>query len=391
MLVECELIACSYTPCIQTAVKKKRRKKKTHDTRTEDIRVPKRKVYKTELDILNEPLTQEEAYANAFSNHALSPQPSRHSTKTKATASTRVYENASRTNTLGYATLPSPCHHRSNASPVEKQLSPPPRFPPPAPPIGVSPAASHDKAAVNHDKAAASHDKAAASHDKASRTTYSPGQHTKEVTQTLPTPAHAESRFVSTPQKDVAQPDSLPSNSVPKHFSPPDRPPVPSAVPPPPAAPSSAVEADTRWDQTNLPHTSSVPTHPPVHQPSGTIPRDPPPPTAPAPAQPSAPAPTPVPPPAPPHVMPPAKDTIAPEPMPPNAIKVATAAVEPRNDLLEAIRQGKKLRTVEPLTVPKTVEFQGMDVASILARRVAFVSDSESEFEEGSDEEEWSD
>lgn len=77
--------------------------------------------------------------------------------------------------------------------------------------------------------------------------------------------------------------------------------------------------------------------------------------------------------------------------MPPSAIKVATTAVEPRNDLLEAIRQGKKLRTVEPLTVPKTIEFQGMDVASILARRVAFVSDSESELEEGSDEEEWSD
>ena len=85
-------------------------------------------------------------------------------------------------------------------------------------------------------------------------------------------------------------------------------------------------------------------------------------------------------------------DTNALEPTSPTAIKVATATVEPRNDLLDAIRQGKKLRTVEPPTVPKTIEIQGMDVASILARRVAFVSDSESEFDEGSfDEEEWSD
>ena len=358
-------------------MKKKRRKKKTRDARTEDIKLPTRKVYKTELDILNEPLTQEEAYANAFSNHVLSPPSGRHSTKTckrKDTAATTesLYENVSKSRTAsqGYATLPSPRHHRPSVSPTEKQLTPPLHSPPPPPPtpVAVRPAASHNQPP---------------------RTTYSPqaGQHATEVPQTQLTPAPAPARIVTKYPKNDAQTVSLPSTSVPKLFSQPDPSSWPLAAPPPPPPPPPAITADTpvsvvdidpKWEQTHLHHPSPVSTHPPMHQPpAGTINSNPPPP-----APPTAPAP--------PQVIPQANDTPSLEINSPSAIKVA--AVEPKNDLLDAIRQGKKLRTVEPLTVPKTIEFQGMDVASILARRVAFVSDSESELDEGSfDEEEWSD
>lgn len=328
---------------------KKKRRKKTRETRTEEIRVPKRKVYKTELDILNEPLTREAAYVNAFSNHSLSPCPGSATLKAKSTASTGVYENTSRA-----ATLSSPNHHRLNKSPIEKQemrqFSPPPRSPPPAPPVVVSAPGSKPPGA-----------------------SYSPGQHVKEVAQIQSTPVHATSEWGPTSAKDDSQPVCVPS-SVPAPFSSPAKPPVcvPPPPPPPPAIPASTGEVETGWDQTDLHNAPPPLTHSPVHQPSVTIPRDPPPPAPPAPP-----------------IQPPENITISLEPVPTSAIKMPPTAVQPRNDLLDAIRQGKKLRTVEPLTVAKTMEFQGMDVASILARRVAFVSESESE--EGSGEEEWSD
>ena len=332
-------------------MKKKRKKKKTREAKTEDIKVPKRKVYKTELDMLNEPLTQEAAYVNAFSNHSVSQHSGRATLKTKATASTGLHENASRA-----AMLTSSNHHTLNRSPVEKreemrQSTPPPRSAP-APPAAVSTADTKPLGAP-----------------------YNPGQCVNEVTQIQPTPVHATPRCVHTSPKVDSQPRSLPSSSVPAPFSTPVQPTVPQPPPPPPAAatPASTEEAETGWDQTDFHNAPPPPAHSPVHQPSEIIPRDPPPPPAPAP----------------PPIIPPENITTSLEPVSTSAIKMPPVAVEPRNDLLEAIRQGKKLRTVEPLTVSKTMEFQGMDVASILARRVAFVSESESE--EGSDEEEWSD
>ena len=60
-----------------------------------------------------------------------------------------------------------------------------------------------------------------------------------------------------------------------------------------------------------------------------------------------------------------------------------------RGDLLAAIRVGKELRKVEKTEESrKTQSFVGMDVASILARRVAVeLSDTDSDSSEG----DWSD
>ena len=65
-----------------------------------------------------------------------------------------------------------------------------------------------------------------------------------------------------------------------------------------------------------------------------------------------------------------------------------------RNDLLDAIRKGKQLRKVEEREIKQDHDKaeQGMDVASILARRVAFVSESESDDDdEDDDDSDWDD
>ena len=66
---------------------------------------------------------------------------------------------------------------------------------------------------------------------------------------------------------------------------------------------------------------------------------------------------------------------------------------DPRNNLLDAIRKGKQLKKVEEKTQvqKQPSDFDTMNVASILARRVAFVSDSESDDEddEYDDDDDW--
>lgn len=67
--------------------------------------------------------------------------------------------------------------------------------------------------------------------------------------------------------------------------------------------------------------------------------------------------------------------------------------IDARTDLLEAIRTGMKLRKVQVESEKKEQQTVGMDVASILQRRIAVeYSDTESETgSEWDDDEEWQD
>jgi WAS family protein 3 len=71
--------------------------------------------------------------------------------------------------------------------------------------------------------------------------------------------------------------------------------------------------------------------------------------------------------------------------------KQAPPMVDPRNDLLKAIRDGIKLRKVEKIEQKEVERGNGLhDVASILARRVAVeFSDSESGSDSECDSEGW--
>ena len=143
--------------------------------------------------------------------------------------------------------------------------------------------------------------------------------------------------------------------------------------PPPPPVPSQVADIPLPQPPPNFPPPVShdVPPPPPP-PPDPNIPAPPPPPLPnlqpkhlPTPTTPSEPAPP-------------------PEPKP----------IDARTDLLEAIRTGMKLRKVQVETEKKEQQNVGMDVASILQRRIA-VEYSDTESETGSewddDEEDWQD
>lgn len=143
--------------------------------------------------------------------------------------------------------------------------------------------------------------------------------------------------------------------------------------PPPPPVPSQI---------SNIPSPQPPPNFPPPGSPMN-IP--PPPPALPDPGI-LAPPPPPLPMVQPNHSMPATSDH---EPMPPEPKPVDT-----RTDLLDAIKQGMKLRKVQVESEKKQQQNVGMDVASILQRRIA-VEYSDTESETGSEwddeEEDWDD
>ena len=148
--------------------------------------------------------------------------------------------------------------------------------------------------------------------------------------------------------------------------------PRPVTKPPPPPPVPSQVD--------DLPLPEPPPNFPP---PTSYVPPPPPPPP-----DPNIPAPPPPPPPTiqPKHLPSPAASS---EPAPPPEPK----PIDARTDLLEAIRTGMKLRKVQVESEKKEQQNVGMDVASILQRRIAVeYSDTESETgSEWDDEEEWQD
>ena len=167
-----------------------------------------------------------------------------------------------------------------------------------------------------------------------------------------------------------------------------------------------ATSASRRGTAAKLPRPmTKPPPPPPVPSQISDIPPPQPPPNFPLPGSPmNAPPPPPPPPdpsiPAPPppplpvvqqnHLQPDADDSWTSEPAMPPAPK----PVDTRTDLLDAIKQGMKLRKVQVETEKKQQQSVGMDVASILQRRIA-VEYSDTESETGSEwddeEEEWDD
>ena len=147
----------------------------------------------------------------------------------------------------------------------------------------------------------------------------------------------------------------------------------PTTKPPPPPPVPSQVE--------DLPLPQPPPDFPPPMSPD--IPPPPPPPLE---SNIPAPPPPPLPMVAPSH--PPAPSITPSEPAPPPEPK----PIDARTDLLEAIRTGMKLRKVQVETEKKEQQNVGMDVASILQRRIAVeYSDSETGSEWDDDEDEWQD
>ena len=151
--------------------------------------------------------------------------------------------------------------------------------------------------------------------------------------------------------------------------------PRPATKPPPPPPVPSQVQ--------DIPLPEPPPDFPPPMSPDVPMPPPPPP-------DPNIPAPPPPPLPVvqnhipPPPLISPSEPIQAPEPKP----------IDARTDLLEAIRTGMKLRKVQVETEKKEQQNVGMDVASILQRRIA-VEYSDTESETGSEwddeEDEWQD
>lgn len=152
--------------------------------------------------------------------------------------------------------------------------------------------------------------------------------------------------------------------------------PKPTTKPPPPPPVPSQIDP-------NLPLPPPPPSIIPPNM-SSDMPPPPPPPAFPGMNSPVAPPPPPLPPPTPP---PPVEGGMTAPPPEPKKL-------DARTDLLEAIRTGMKLRKVQGETEKKEQQNVGMDVASILQRRIA-VEYSDSESETGSewddDDEDWQD
>eukprot|EP00794_Sanderia_malayensis_P000353 gene353-986_t len=222
-----------------------------------------------------------------------------------------------------------------------------------------------------------------------------------------------------TPSRDqrmsfAERPSSAPPPPPPQALAPPGPP-----APPPPPVPGAQV---VRSPPPPMPATSSVPPPPPPPGASIKAPfppppppvssQHPPPPGPPFQSQPAA-ANVPPPPPPPPGVpmAPPPPQPGAPPPppaMPTTAqafadqraeLKPASKAPPPpevedtRGDLLSAIRKGMELKKVQERRLDeRKEEKQAMDVASILARRIAMeLSDSEDDDDDFDSDSDWSD
>ncbi|KAL6079704.1 Wiskott-Aldrich syndrome protein member 1 [Balamuthia mandrillaris] len=175
--------------------------------------------------------------------------------------------------------------------------------------------------------------------------------------------------FTPTPADAPAPPSSVPAPAPPA-----SAPPAPAATPAPPATPPPAPAAPPPPE----PKKFSIPSPPPAAPPAPSAPSAPPPPSAPAaPPPPSAAAPPPP---------PPAGGGSAPVQM------VAPQIEDKRSGLLQQIQTGLKLKKTEQLKreqKPSLDSGGGINIAAILARRVAMeFSDSEDD-DDSDDDSDW--
>jgi WAS family protein 1 len=413
----------------KTMVRRKKRKKRTEQKKRDDIVAPQRKVYKTEVDWLTEPTSSTPAVQKGSS-----PQPSQTKDASGAISQTKSLAETQTSKKVSFQESQKSGQHGG----AENQESTPKAY------ASHSDSSAGSPRAIQSSSISALSNSTIPRGPAVNTPTSKPSS-VHSATTAMPSTVPTVSKKTSGPP--VSRKPSLSVKTAPSGVSVPVPPsglhvPVPpsgSSVPVPPSGPS--VPVPPSGPSVPVPPSGpSVPV-PPSDPPVPVPPSDPPvpippsgppvsippsgPPVSVPPSALHAPLPTSspsiqatqapqtgslVPPPPdgppvpPPPAGPPAPPPLAPVPPPPGVPKVSkkagdnsangqhavsSSSTDSRNNLLEAIRKGKQLRKVEEHEVKlkqnDKVELQGMDVASILARRVAFVSDSESEDEDEED------
>lgn len=230
---------------------------------------------------------------------------------------------------------------------------------------------------------------------------YQPGTPTRKIRPTQPPPAPPSNQ--STPSANT--PTRGRSMSAGRDNLPPPPPPPEAMMSPPNGIPAHLIR-QTSGSRSNSPHS-----HQGTPEPDQDLPPPPPVPKQASPPKQATPVQAPPPPPPPPMPLL-ANGPASPPPLPitngdlakilnsappkltppkERAIQKAPPMVDPRNDLLKAIRDGIKLRKVEKIEQKEVERGNGLhDVASILARRVAVeFSDSDSASDSDCDSEGW--
>nr|WAW84865.1 WAVE/WASF 2 [Halisarca dujardinii] len=382
----------------KTMVKKKKRKKRTEQKKRDDIVAPKRKVYKTEIDWLREPKSNTKQGGQSSSPVA-GRENVQATQETQPEKKVAFQDNPPRTETLAQrkdtsvnvvsANMPPQATAAAKtpstvAAPLASKSLPSPGFVPPtggktpSPRVATKPQVSRKPTLSGKPQGSSTAARPGVPPASSSANLKMPTVHTtggQMAVSGQQTKKLQESIDYGAPESNVQK---AAAPAAPPQFTPVPPPPQFTPAPPPmmtPGPPEPIPGPPPPLEQ----NTSSVSAQGLPHQtPAAPPPPGPPPPFAP------------VPPPPPDLSI--AKASTKPTPASKEKVEHKADAGDNRYDLLDAIRQGKQLRKVEEHDQKqdeKSAELQGLDVASILARRVAFVSESESEDDDDDDDSDW--